>query len=41
VLAYLATAGLEQAGPLWEEFASDPGTTPPAERVTNIYVPLK
>jgi effector-binding domain-containing protein len=41
VLAYLATAGLEQAGPLWEEFASDPGTTPPAERVTNIYVPIK
>jgi effector-binding domain-containing protein/uncharacterized protein YndB with AHSA1/START domain len=41
VRAYLATAGLEQAGPLWEEFVSDPETTPLAERVTHIYVPIK
>lgn len=41
VRAYLATAGLEQAGPLWEQYASDPGTTPPAELVTNIFVPIQ
>ena len=41
VRAYLATAGLEQAGPLWEEFASDPGSTPPEQLVTHLYVPIK
>lgn len=41
VRAYLATAGLEQTGPLWEQYASDPGTTPPAELVTNIFVPIQ
>ena len=41
VRAYLATAGLEQVGPLWEQFASDPGSTPAAELVTNIFVPIK
>jgi effector-binding domain-containing protein len=41
VRAYLATAGLEQVGPLWEQYASDPGSTPPAELVTNIFVPIK
>ena len=41
VRAYLATAGLQQAGPLWEQYASDPGTTPPAELVTNIFVPIQ
>lgn len=41
VRAYLATAGLEQSGPLWEQYASDPGTTPPAELVTNLFVPIQ
>jgi effector-binding domain-containing protein/uncharacterized protein YndB with AHSA1/START domain len=41
VRAYLATAGLEQAGPLWEEFVSDPGDTPPDQLVTHIFVPIK
>jgi effector-binding domain-containing protein/uncharacterized protein YndB with AHSA1/START domain len=41
VRAYLATAGLEQVGPLWEQYASDPGTTPPAELITNIFVPIQ
>jgi effector-binding domain-containing protein/uncharacterized protein YndB with AHSA1/START domain len=41
VRAYLATAGLEQVGPLWEQFISDPGATPPAELVTNIFVPIR
>ncbi len=41
VRAYLATAGLEAAGPLWEEYVSDPAATPPAELVTHIFVPIK
>jgi effector-binding domain-containing protein len=41
VRAYLATAGFEQVGPLWEEFVSDPGATPPAELVTHIFVPIR
>lgn len=41
VRAYLATAGLEQVGPMWEQFVSDPGSTPVAELVTNIFVPIK
>jgi effector-binding domain-containing protein len=41
VRAYLAAAGLLAAGPLWEQYASDPGSTPPAELVTHIYVPIK
>lgn len=41
VRAYLATSGLEAAGPLWEEYVSDPATTPPAELVTHILVPIK
>ncbi|MGH8481146.1 MAG: SRPBCC family protein [Nevskiaceae bacterium] len=41
VRAYLAAAGFEPAGPLWEEYVSDPGATPPAELVTHIYVPIK
>lgn len=41
VRAYLAAAGLEQVGPLWEQFVSDPGVTPPGELVTNIFVPIR
>jgi effector-binding domain-containing protein len=41
VSAYLATAGLTQDGPLWEQYVSDPANTPPAELVTNIFVPIK
>jgi effector-binding domain-containing protein/uncharacterized protein YndB with AHSA1/START domain len=41
VRAYLAAAGLEAGGPLWEQHVSEPGTTPPAERVTHIFVPIK
>ena len=39
--AYLATAGLTQDGPMWEQYVSDPGSTPEAELVTNIFVPIK
>lgn len=41
VRAYLATAGYTQDGPMWEQYASDPGITPPTELVTNIFVPVK
>lgn len=41
VRAYLATSGLTQAGPLWEEYVSDPGSTPVAELITHILVPVK
>jgi effector-binding domain-containing protein/uncharacterized protein YndB with AHSA1/START domain len=41
VRAYLATSGLVQNGPLWEEYVSDPSSTPLAELVTNIFVPVK
>jgi len=39
--AYLATAGLEQGGPMWEQYVSDPGSTPVAELITNLFVPIK
>ena len=39
--AYLATAGFEQDGPMWEQYVSDPGSTPAAEMVTNLFVPIK
>jgi len=41
VQAYLATAGLTQGGPLWEQYVSDPGSTPAAELITHIFVPIK
>lgn len=41
VRAYLATAGLTQNGPMWEQYVSDPGSTPVAELVTNIFVPIR
>ena len=41
VLAYLATAGFTQDGPMWEQYVSDPGNTPVAELITNIFVPIR
>lgn len=41
VRAYLATAGLSQDGPMWEQYVSDPGNTAAAELITNIFVPIK
>ena len=38
--AYLAAAGLERAGPIWEQYVGDP-KAPEAERVTHIYCPIK
>jgi effector-binding domain-containing protein len=39
--AFMAVRGYESAGPPWDEYVSDPGTTPEADVVTNIYQPVK
>lgn len=39
--AYAAAYGFEAAGPSWDEYVSDPGNTPEAELITNIYMPIK
>jgi len=41
VQAFLAAAGYERSGAIWEQYVSDPGTTPEAELVTHIYYPVK
>lgn len=39
--AYLAAAGLEPDGPMWEQYVSDPAQTPEAQRITHLYAPIK
>ena len=39
--AFMAARGYEPAGPSWDEYVSDPGTTPEADLTTNIYQPVK
>ena len=39
--AYLAAAGLEAAGPAWEQYVSDPAQTPEPQLITHIFVPIK
>jgi effector-binding domain-containing protein len=39
--AFMAARGYEPAGPSWNEYVSDPGTTPEAELTTNFYPPVK
>lgn len=41
VRVYLAAAGLTQDGPMWEQYVSDPGSTPVAELITYIFVPIR
>ncbi len=41
LFAYAAVNGYSQNGNLWEEYLSDPATTPEAEWVTHIYFPIK
>ena len=41
LFAYLAARGMEQNGPPWDEYVTDPGSTPQAELRTNIYLPVK
>ncbi len=38
--AYLVVHGLEAAGRSWDVFVSDPGSTPPEELETHLYVPV-
>lgn len=40
-IAFMKTAGYEPAGPAWDEFVSDPGSTLESELITNIYVPIR
>ena len=39
--AYAAALGSEAAGPTWDQSAADPGNTPEAEVVTNVYLPIR
>jgi effector-binding domain-containing protein/uncharacterized protein YndB with AHSA1/START domain len=39
--AFMAARGYESAGPSWDEYVSDPGTTPEADLTMNIYQPVK
>ena len=39
--AWMATRELAHAGVSWEQYVSDPSTTPNEERATQIYVLLK
>ena len=39
--AFMAARGYEASGAPWDEYVTDPGTTPPAELVTNIVQPVK
>ncbi len=39
--AYVAANGMEVAGPTWDEYVSDPGKTPEADLITNIYMPIR
>jgi effector-binding domain-containing protein len=41
LFAYAAAHGLERNGPTWDEYVSDPGSTPEPELITNLYVPVK
>jgi hypothetical protein len=37
----MAARAYEPAGRPWDEYVSDPGTTPEVDVVTNIYQPVK
>jgi hypothetical protein len=41
IAAYMAVHDLEAAGPRWEQYVSDPGTTPAAELITRVCVPVR
>lgn len=41
IAAYMAARGYKAAGPSWDEYVSDPGSTPEAELVTNIVQPIE
>jgi effector-binding domain-containing protein len=39
--SYMAARGYEPAGAPWDEYVSDPATTPEADLITNIYQPVE
>ncbi len=39
--AWISVHGYEQNGPPWDEYATDPGSTPESGLVTYVYVPVK
>ena len=39
--AYAAAYGHEGAGPSWDQYVTDPGSTPEAELVTHVYMPIR
>ena len=39
--AFMAARGYEGNGSSWDEYVSDPGNTPEAELITNVYQPVK
>ncbi len=39
--AYMVANGLEGNGNGWEEYVTDPGSTPEADLVTHVFVPIK
>jgi effector-binding domain-containing protein/carbon monoxide dehydrogenase subunit G len=38
---YMVAKGLDSNGSSWEEYASDPVTTPPEKRQTEVFMPVK
>lgn len=41
VRAWVAAHGYEETGMPWEEYVSDPGSTPEEELVTHLYLPVR
>lgn len=41
VRAWVAAHGYEEAGLTWEEYVSDPGSTPEEELITHLYLPVR
>ena len=41
LVAYAAAYAHEAAGPAWDQYVSDPGSTPAAELVTHLYMPIR
>jgi effector-binding domain-containing protein/uncharacterized protein YndB with AHSA1/START domain len=41
VRAFITVAGYERDGNMWEQYVSDPGTTPESQLITHIYYPIK
>jgi effector-binding domain-containing protein/carbon monoxide dehydrogenase subunit G len=38
---YMVAKGFDSNGPSWEEYVSDPVTTPPEKRQTDVFMPVK